>query len=131
MTNLAGVYRLQGKFAEAEPLFAAAVEAGRRSAGDQHPDTLDKINNLATTYLAQHKYAEAEALLRAALTTFEKRNVDRWERFYARTLLGESLAGMKKYAEAERCCFPCMKACLPGRERFLLSIVRAWNARAT
>ena len=102
MTNLAGVYRLQGKFDQAEPLATAAVEAARRSRGEQHPDTLDTINNLATIYIGQRKYAAAVALLDGALTSFEKTNADRWERFYARTLLGASLGGMKNYSEGER-----------------------------
>ena len=37
-----------GRLAEAEPLFLEALEASRRTLGDEHPDTLKSISNVAS-----------------------------------------------------------------------------------
>jgi hypothetical protein len=49
----------------------------------------------------QGKFAESEPLSREALEFDRKEQPDDWRRFRAETLLGASLAGQKKYAEAE------------------------------
>jgi hypothetical protein len=51
--------------------------------------------------LLQHKYAAAETTLRAALMDYEKNAPDAWERYNCHSLIGESLAGQKKFVEAE------------------------------
>jgi len=47
------------------------------------------------------KFAEAEAMARECLALREKQIPDSWRAFNARSLLGGSLLGQKKYAEAE------------------------------
>jgi hypothetical protein len=51
--------------------------------------------------LLQAKYAGAELPLREAYHNYEKMDPDNWQRYYAQNLLGASLAGQRKYAEAE------------------------------
>ena len=51
--------------------------------------------------MAQGKFAEAEASARECLAIREKRLPEGWEMFDARSLLGATLLGQKKYAEAE------------------------------
>ena len=51
--------------------------------------------------LADGKFAEAEPLARECLAIREKQIPDDWLTFNARSLLGGSLLGQKKYAEAE------------------------------
>jgi serine/threonine protein kinase len=46
-------------------------------------------------------WTEAEAVLRESLTIREKAQPDAWNTFNVKSLLGEALAGQKKYAEAE------------------------------
>jgi hypothetical protein len=58
------------------------------------------MNNLARAYLFG-KPAEAESLLREYLTTPEKKTLDAWQSFETHSLLGGSLLGQRKYAEAE------------------------------
>src|SRR5262249_3750418 len=66
-----------------------------------HPRRLASMNDLSLLYLNQGKNAEAEALLREALTSHEKANTNTWVRYNCQSLLGASLAGQQKYAEAE------------------------------
>jgi hypothetical protein len=58
------------------------------------------MSNLARAYLAGKPF-EAEPLLRACLAIQTKKAPDEWRTFETRSLLGASLLGQKKYAEAE------------------------------
>jgi tetratricopeptide (TPR) repeat protein len=62
MSNLAELYRSQGKYTEAEPLSMKCLEVMTEVLGEDHPDTLTLMNNLAVLYHSQGKYAEAEPL---------------------------------------------------------------------
>jgi hypothetical protein len=57
--------------------------------------------DLALVYLSQGKLLESERLSREALEFNQKKQPDDWQRFRAESLLGASLAGQKKFAEAE------------------------------
>jgi eukaryotic-like serine/threonine-protein kinase len=61
----------------------------------------DSSAQQATTLLANGKCAEAEPLARECLAIREKQIPDDWRTFNARSLLGGSLLGQKKHAEAE------------------------------
>ena len=50
MNNLANVYDVQGKYAQAETLDSQTLEIQRRVLGPEHPDTLRSMNNLAIVY---------------------------------------------------------------------------------
>jgi hypothetical protein len=56
---------------------------------------------LSLADLSQGKIAESEALARESLYFYQQKQPDDWQRFRAESLLGASLAGQKKYAEAE------------------------------
>ena len=60
MNNLASLYRDQGKYAEAEPLYMEALAGHKKALGHDHPDTLTTMNNLAMLYQNESKYADAE-----------------------------------------------------------------------
>jgi hypothetical protein len=51
--------------------------------------------------LQQHKYGEAEANFREALNTYVNTNPEAWQRYNCQSLLGASLAGERRYEEAE------------------------------
>jgi tetratricopeptide (TPR) repeat protein len=51
--------------------------------------------------LTQRKYAEAESLLREAMNGSGNQNTQIWDTFDRQSLLGASLLGQGKYAEAE------------------------------
>ena len=51
--------------------------------------------------MSQGKFTESEPLAREALELDRKKQPDNWQSFRVESLLGASLAGEKKYAEAE------------------------------
>jgi hypothetical protein len=76
--------------------------AGRRhTLGSEHPDTMASAADLALVYQSEGRFAESEPLAHEALEFARKKEPDDWQRFRAESLLGASLAGQKKYAEAE------------------------------
>ncbi len=72
LNNLAAVYRAQGKYAQAEPLYLRALGIYETALGPEHPDVATSINNMAALYHSQGKYAEAEPLYQRALAITEK-----------------------------------------------------------
>ena len=101
MHNLAVFYVNEGRNAEAEPLATKALEVRRRVLGAAHPDTIRSVNTLGLLYLNLGRYDEAESLLRTALSGYEKAVPDGWEQYNAQSMLGASVAGQKRYQEAE------------------------------
>jgi hypothetical protein len=77
------------------------LDGRRRALGDVHPDTLVAQAKLGLAELSQRKYGAAETTLRDALEAYERAAPDNWNRYNCESLLGASLAGQKKYAEAE------------------------------
>jgi len=100
MNNLGAAYEAAGRLSDALPLFEQALKGRQARLGPEHPDTLQTINNLARAYLAGRP-AEAERLLRQALLIRDKKAAGDWHTFDTRSMLGASLLGQKKYAEAE------------------------------
>jgi len=101
MANLAVLYDREGKYKDEEALLAATSSAERRVLGDSHPETLSTLSALGRVQLKQSKYSEAEATLRAPLDTYRKAGADTWQRYNCESLLGRSLDGAKKFAEAK------------------------------
>jgi eukaryotic-like serine/threonine-protein kinase len=99
MNSLALLYRSEGKPAEAETLLAPVFEARRRLLGPAHPDTISTMALLADVRVQQKKYTGAETLLHEAQNSKETPNS--WEQYWSQNLLGASLAGQSRYAEAE------------------------------
>jgi tetratricopeptide (TPR) repeat protein len=101
MRGLALVYLNQGRYDKAEPLLTKGVGGSRRALGERHPDTLASMSWLAYVYLREQRYSNAESLLREAIGGYQKAKIDAWDGYHCQSLLGESLAGQKKYVEAE------------------------------
>lgn len=72
LNNLATLYREQGKYAEAEPLYQRAIHTLEQSVGPEHPQVADALNGLAILYFEQGKYAEAEPLYLRAIHILEQ-----------------------------------------------------------
>jgi eukaryotic-like serine/threonine-protein kinase len=101
MYYLGSLYRAQGRYAQAEPIWTKVLEIRRRMLRPQHSDTTEVIVSLGEMQLSQQKYAAAETLLREGLNMWEKTKPDSWKRYYSQGLLGAALSGQMRYAEAE------------------------------
>jgi eukaryotic-like serine/threonine-protein kinase len=87
----------QGKFEEAEPLLSKAARSGSRP---PHWPYLE--DRLGRQRLGQHRYLEAEKLLREAVADYTLLHPTSWLRYNTESRLGESLAGEKRFPEAEQ-----------------------------
>jgi tetratricopeptide (TPR) repeat protein len=101
LADLVSMYQQQGKYGLAETNATQALAGRRHALGSEHPDTMASAADLALVYLSQGKFAASEPLAREALEFDRKKQPEDWQRFRAESLLGASLAGQKKYAEAE------------------------------
>ncbi len=99
MKILGAVYEAQGKYSEAEPLLTKALELRRKVSGPKHPETLDLMNKVGELRVDQGRFAEAETVLKEALEI--QKQSQSYRRFWTEALLGASLAGQKRYTEAE------------------------------
>jgi len=77
----------------AETYAAQALTGLRHALGSEDPETMAAAADLTL--------AESEPLAREAVEFNRQKQPDDWQRFRAESLLGASLAGEKKYAEAE------------------------------
>jgi hypothetical protein len=101
LSVVAAMYQRQGKYALAESYSSEALALSRRVSGSSRPDTMQTANQLALAYISQRKYSASEPLAREALAFYEQNQPDDVQRFRSESLLGASLAGQKKYIEAE------------------------------
>jgi tetratricopeptide (TPR) repeat protein len=72
LNNLADLYRAQGRYADAEPLYKRSLAIREKALGADHPDVATSLNNLANLYRAQGRYADAEPLYKRALAIRER-----------------------------------------------------------
>jgi serine/threonine protein kinase len=87
----------------AEPLHRGALEIWRKTLPPEHPNIAIAGQGLARSLLVREAYSEAEPLFREALTIAEsQRPVDDYWRLSIRSNLGESLAGQRRFDEAEK-----------------------------
>ncbi|KAL7817991.1 hypothetical protein V8C44DRAFT_347549 [Trichoderma aethiopicum] len=73
MHNLACIYKLKGRWQEAEALLAEATDHRRETLGEDHPRTLSSMANLASTRKAQGHYHQAQSLLRRVFVAYTAR----------------------------------------------------------
>jgi len=71
LNNLAELYRDQGKYAEAEPLYKRSLVIVVKVLGPEHQYAATNLNNLALLYQDQGKYVEAERLYKRSLAIRE------------------------------------------------------------
>ena len=58
LMNLGALYRIEERYAEAEPLLQRAVAIAERVLGPDHPQTAASLSHLARLYHAQGKLTE-------------------------------------------------------------------------
>ncbi len=99
-TNLGLVYLDEGKQELAEKTLIEALAIDQKA----HPDervTRTCLTALGRLRLTQQRYAEAESLLREAMSGTGNQNLQLWDTFDRQCLLGASLLGQGKFADAE------------------------------
>jgi serine/threonine protein kinase/tetratricopeptide (TPR) repeat protein len=101
MGNLGMAYRDSGRLGDVPPLLELALRKRREKLGPDHPNTLDSMSDLAGVYALMGQYEDSVSLLRECLVIREKTQPDDYATFNTKSLLGGSLLGQKKYAEAE------------------------------
>jgi eukaryotic-like serine/threonine-protein kinase len=101
LSTAAYLYQRQGKYALAESYAAQALDGRRHALEAQHPDIAISAADLALAYQSESKFAESEALAREATEFLRKRQPNDWQRYRAESVWGASLAGQKRFAEAE------------------------------
>jgi len=67
LNNLAALYRAQGNYAAALPLYARALAISEQALGADHPNTATSLNNLAVFYAYRGDFATAIPLIERAL----------------------------------------------------------------
>jgi tetratricopeptide (TPR) repeat protein len=99
--TLAAVYVLEGKHDEAEETLKDLLSIFRRASGQEARTTLFIMSLLDWTRLHEQRYVDAEVDLRQILRSLEETQPDEWEKYNCQSILGASLVGQKRYAEAE------------------------------
>jgi serine/threonine protein kinase/tetratricopeptide (TPR) repeat protein len=106
--DLADVLAMGSRLEEAAEAFRGSLAIRIRMLGDKHVGvtiTIDRLQGvlgaLASRLGAEGKFAEAEPVARERLTLLENRSPDDWRTFNTRSMLGGSLLGQGKLAEAE------------------------------
>ena len=56
------LYRDQGRYSEAEPLYGRSLEILEKALGPAHPDVATNVNKIAVLYSDLGRYGEAESL---------------------------------------------------------------------
>jgi serine/threonine protein kinase/Tfp pilus assembly protein PilF len=101
LSDAAFMYQREGKYALAETYAAEVLAAWQHNLGPQSLVTMEAEADLVLAYLSQGKFAQSESLAREAVEFDRKNRPDDWRRFRSESLLGASLAGQRKYSEAE------------------------------
>jgi CHAT domain-containing protein len=102
LNNLAELYRDQGRYADAEPLYKRSLAIWEKALGPDHARVAATLNNLATLYTQQGRYAEAEGPYKRALAINEKAfGPDHPDVAPVLNNLARLYTGQGRYAEAE------------------------------
>jgi eukaryotic-like serine/threonine-protein kinase len=101
LSDVGFLHQRLGEYALAESNAAEVFASQQRTLGKENPDTISSACDLALAGQSQGKFSDSEKLSKEAMEFYRTERPDDWRRFRAESLLGASLAGEKKYAEAE------------------------------
>ncbi|MEH2129071.1 MAG: CHAT domain-containing tetratricopeptide repeat protein [Nostoc sp.] len=103
LNNLAELYRIQGCYLEANPLYLQALTIRKSLLGSEHPDVAQSLNNLAVLYHSQGNYSQAEKYFLESLELWK--SIFGAEHFQIATNLNnlaEIYREQRKYLKAEQ-----------------------------
>jgi tetratricopeptide (TPR) repeat protein len=99
--NTIRAYEEAKQFEQAEAWRRKWLAHVKATAGADSPAYAGELAALGLNLLQQQKWTEAETTLRECLTIREKKEPEAWTTFNTLSMLGGSLLGQKKYADAE------------------------------
>lgn len=89
---LGGLYRMQGKYAQAAEVYTATLESYKIRYGPEHPKTISKATDLGKALQQAGKLDDAEAVLRTTLETSRRINgPDHFDTLTAAGFLADTL----------------------------------------
>jgi tetratricopeptide (TPR) repeat protein len=94
-------YIAAGKTGTALALAKESLAAARKEQAPGSAALANELVSIGSDLVRLKAWADAEPILREGLAIRAKADADAWTTFSAQSLLGEALAGQKKYAEAE------------------------------
>jgi tetratricopeptide (TPR) repeat protein len=97
-------YIAAGQTEKGTRLLHDALAADRRLLGVDHPRLASRLAVVGNELVRRRIYSEAEAVLREALKIQEAQLPADWNTSYTKILLGSSLLGQQREAEAELLC---------------------------
>ena len=71
LNELGLVYKAQGRYADAEPLYERSLAILEKALGPEHLNVAASLNNLAGLYSTQGRYADAKPLYERSLAIWE------------------------------------------------------------
>jgi tetratricopeptide (TPR) repeat protein len=101
INRLASRYEFARKYPEAIRLYQEALMIERYKLAADDLALADTLASLGLCLLHTGKPTESEPILRECLAIREKKKPDSWKTFNIKSLLGGSLLGQKRYADAE------------------------------
>jgi tetratricopeptide (TPR) repeat protein len=101
MTALGATYLDEGKNDLAEETLNKALAMDRKLLGPSNMTTINCLTALGRLRLTQQRYPETETLLRESIKGAGNPKMQMWDAFDRQSMLGASLLGQGKYAEAE------------------------------
>jgi serine/threonine protein kinase/tetratricopeptide (TPR) repeat protein len=101
MENLSTSYEQMYQFGDAEPWHRKLLATAAEHSGAKSTVYANELAKLGLNLTRQQKWTAAEPLLRECLAIRVKQIPDSWLTFNTQSVLGGSLLGQKKHAEAE------------------------------
>jgi tetratricopeptide (TPR) repeat protein len=99
--NLSDCHERLQQFDQAETWRRKWLAVVKERAGADSTAYADELAALGRNLLLQQKWTEAETALKESLAIRQEKTPDAWTTFNTQSLLGGTLAGQKKYADAE------------------------------
>jgi serine/threonine protein kinase/tetratricopeptide (TPR) repeat protein len=99
--GLTGCQEQLQQFAHAEAWHRKWLAAVKERSGTDSLAYAEGLAGLGRNLLLQERWADAEQVLRECLTIQQQKQPDAWTTFDTRSMLGSSLAGQKRFTEAE------------------------------
>ncbi len=138
LDSLALLFKDQGRYAEAEQLYARNLAIREEHLGKNHPSVAQALVNYSNLLIQQGKHVEAEKKVRQALKILSQSLPEsHWRRAYVESVRGASLTGLGQFEEAELLLlagFSTVReqtglASLPTREiaEHLVNLYEAWE----